>query len=101
MGNLLRALAGDHPKQWDQHLPQAELAFNCTSNRSTGCAPFIASYGHLPKNVMDVTSEPSINKTTEEIVENSTKIHKQIEASISRANKKIDLEDYSSFKRVT
>ena len=36
LGNLLRSLAGEHPKQWDHILPQAEYAYNDSPNKSTG-----------------------------------------------------------------
>ena len=86
LGNLLRTLAGEHPKQWDQSLAQAEFAFNCMPNRSTGLAPFIVAYGHLPKNVMDISSIPTENRKVEDILENSKTIHKQVVEALTRSN---------------
>jgi hypothetical protein len=35
LGNILRCLVSEHPKQWDQVLAQAEFAYNDSPNRST------------------------------------------------------------------
>lgn len=40
LGNLIRCLYGDHPRQWALILAQAEFAFNFMKNRSTGKCPF-------------------------------------------------------------
>ena len=48
LGNLLRILVGDHPKQWDQLLARVEYAYNDSPNRSTGKISFQIVYGmHL------------------------------------------------------
>lgn len=60
-------------------MAQAELAFNCMPNRSTRVESFIVAYGHLPKNVMDISSVPSMNKKVEDIHEVSKVINKQVE----------------------
>ena len=36
LGNLMRSLVVEHPKQWDHILPKAEYAYNDSPNRSTG-----------------------------------------------------------------
>ncbi|MCY6488088.1 hypothetical protein OYG14_11190, partial [Actinobacillus pleuropneumoniae] len=41
LGNLLRSLTAEHPKQWDQVLAQAEYAYNDSPNKSTGLCPVL------------------------------------------------------------
>ena len=36
LGNMLRSLIGESPKQWNRVLAQAEFAYNDSPNRSTG-----------------------------------------------------------------
>ena len=45
LGNLLRSLAGEHPKQRDQILAQVAYAYNESPNKSTGQIPFHIVYG--------------------------------------------------------
>ena len=49
LGNLLRCLAGEHVKSWDQKLCQAEFAHNHAVNRSTGFSPFTVVYSFVPQ----------------------------------------------------
>jgi hypothetical protein len=51
LGNWLRILVTKHHNQWDQILPQAEFAYNDSSNQSTGKSPFQILYGMQPRGV--------------------------------------------------
>jgi len=57
-------------------------------NRSIGCAPFLEAYGHLPKNVMDVNSINSENRTVEEIIDNNKAVYKQVIEALQKNNLK-------------
>ncbi|KAK8928925.1 hypothetical protein KSP39_PZI017761 [Platanthera zijinensis] len=59
LGNLLRCLTGENSKQWDLILPQAEFAFNNSTNRSTAKSPFEIVYGFPIPHLLDRHSLPT------------------------------------------
>ncbi|PKU60511.1 hypothetical protein MA16_Dca028643 [Dendrobium catenatum] len=70
LGNMLRCLAHEHPKQWDEYIGQAEFAYNAMSNRSTGQCPFSIVYTKCPNHIVDIAVLPQCKskvaaKTTE------------------------------------
>ena len=81
LGNLLRCLVGDKPRQWDLILPQAEFAYNSSINRSTGKSAFQIVYGANPKGVvdlMDLPTDPYLSRGATDFVENIQGIHQQV-----------------------
>ena len=54
LGNLLRSLVGDLPKQWNQVLAQEEYAYNDSPNISTCKSPFQIVYGMHPRGVHEL-----------------------------------------------
>ena len=54
LGNLLRSIVEENPKQLDLDLPQAEFTYNSSVNRSTGKSPFQVFYGRNPMGVLDL-----------------------------------------------
>ena len=54
LGNILRSLVYEHPKQWDLDLAQAEFTYNYSPNRSTGMSPFQIVYGIHPRGVYEI-----------------------------------------------
>ena len=54
LGNLLRSITAEHPKQWDQVLPQVEYAYNDSPNSSAGQSPFHIVYGMHPRGVSEL-----------------------------------------------
>ena len=54
LGNLLRSFTAEHPKQWDQVLPQVEYAYNDSPNRSIGQSPFHIVYGMHPRGISEL-----------------------------------------------
>lgn len=57
LGNLLRTLVSNRPKQWNKILPQAEFAFNNMPNRSTKMALFLIVYGNRPHQPVDLQKQ--------------------------------------------
>lgn len=57
-------------------------------NGSTGCTPFLTAYGQQPKQIMDITTVPSKNAVVKNIVQNSRKIHEQVQESLKQTNEK-------------
>ena len=78
MGNLLRSLVSDHLKSWDQHLYQAEFAYNRSVNRSTGFSPFVITYGYSPRTPLDLAPIPDLKRVSvkaEDLITQIREIH--------------------------
>ena len=54
LGNMLRSLIGESPKQWDRVLAQVEFAYNDSPNKSTWMTPFQILYGMHPRGVCEI-----------------------------------------------
>ena len=54
LGNLLRILVTEHQSQWDQILPQVELAYNDSPKTSIGKIPFQIVYGMHPRGISEL-----------------------------------------------
>ena len=54
LGNILRSLTSEQPRQCDHVLVQAEFAYNDSPNRSTRLSPFQILYGMHPRGVHEL-----------------------------------------------
>ena len=54
MEEVLRSYVHPRADDWDQHLIDAEFAYNSTTQRSTGRSPFYTAYGYHPRTPADL-----------------------------------------------
>ena len=50
--------------EWDQYLPQCELAYNSSVHSSTGFSPFFLVHGREPNLPLDVFCSPAVTSST-------------------------------------
>ncbi|KAI0520448.1 hypothetical protein KFK09_007923 [Dendrobium nobile] len=87
LGNMLRCLAHEHPKQWDDYLGQAEFAYNAMSNRSTGQCPFSIVYTKCPNHLVDITVLPNCkSKAATNTSEIYTQLLQDVKDKLEAAN---------------
>eukprot|EP01018_Ginkgo_biloba_P001108 Gb_13530 [translate_table: standard] len=81
LGNLLRSLARDKPRQWDQVLAQAEFVFNSSVNRSIGMAPFQVVCVRMPKiraDLIDIPVGERVSDDVEAMAKNLKQTHEEV-----------------------
>ncbi|CAM8960386.1 unnamed protein product [Rhodiola kirilowii] len=91
LGNLLRSLIGDTPRQWDLTLPQAEFAYNRSLSRTTGKSPFEVVYGFNPLTPIELSPLPvekQFSGDADEHAEHIKKVHSQVRYQIEKSNQK-------------
>lgn len=89
LGNLLRSLTAEHPKQWDQVLPQVEYAYNDSPNRSTGQSPFHIVYGMHPRGISELRNlgkEEMRSAEGEDFASRMQSIHEQVKQQLQDSN---------------
>lgn len=90
MGNLLRSLKRDSPRQWDIILPQAKFAYNQSIYRTIGKSPFEIIYGRNLITPLDLTPLTIIDHFCVEGDEQLSQIkehHQQVRMQIEKHNK--------------
>ena len=96
LGNLLRYIAGDMPKQWDLTLAQAEFAYSNMVNKSTGKALFEVVYGKTPRLAVDLANLPKLpgaSVTAEHLAEHVKSIHDKVRQHLEKS--------YAKYKEAT
>ena len=91
LGNLIRCICSDHPRQWDAALAQAEFAFNNMQNRSTGKTPFEIVYLQPPRMTLDLVQLPNVPGLSQEAelaAEKITRIHQEVTSHLQESNER-------------
>ncbi|WOG81676.1 hypothetical protein DCAR_0100827 [Daucus carota subsp. sativus] len=91
LGNLLRSLVGNNPRQWDLTLAQAEFAYNRSTSQTTGKSPFEVVYGQNPSSPLDLAPLPATNNFSGDAVDRADhikKLHEQVRLKIVKQNEK-------------
>lgn len=87
LGNMIRCIAGDTPKQWDSALPQAEFAYNSMVNRSTGRSPFSVVYTKVLNQSLDLVALPKPrSRTAAELADFVVHTHQEVKHRLESAN---------------
>ena len=91
LGSLLRSKVGEHPKQWDLVLPQAEFAYNRSANRTTRKTPFEVVYGRNPITPLDLMPLPMLKQFSSDADEHARlikELHSKVSNQIQQQNLK-------------
>ncbi|GKA95914.1 putative CCCH-type zinc finger family protein [Tanacetum coccineum] len=92
LGNLIRCLVEDKPKQWDLVLSFAEFTFKNSKNRTTQRSPIEIVYGLSPYIVTDLIPIPNLRKANvkvDEFAEHIKNIHEEVKLQVEAHNARL------------
>ena len=100
MGDLLRCLVGENPKQWEAVVAQEKFSYNYSKNRTTSKRPFEVVYGKQPVHLYDLASLLEMGRNSlkgEKMADLIKKLHKEIKFKIEESN--VKYKKYANQKR--
>ena len=86
---MIRHYINYQQNNWDDLLPALEHAYNSSVHATTGLAPFMMTFGQIPRNMADILIEPSSTSVecVSEFVKRMQGLVTNAVASIDQANK--------------
>ena len=91
LGNTLRSLVYQNPKQWDSALAQVEFSYNDTPNRSTRMSPFQIVFGMNPRGVNELRNsgkQKTRSAKVEEFAEKMQRLQQDVKGKLQESSGK-------------
>jgi hypothetical protein len=86
---MIRHYINYQQNNWDDLLPDLEPAYNSSVHATTGLAPFMMTFGQIPRNMSDILIEPSSTsvESVSEFVKRLQGLETSAVTSVDQANK--------------